>query len=161
MHKNYSSINVCSWKNVSTYLQFIFSFLFFSDFPVILNHATEVRGKKVRVVWSSLSKFCPVESYKVYFRKVLTRSGKTKWTSVYVSSKETHHTLDLQCQKEYEIAVTAKISSGETPFNHSSWWKVKTGQGTTSWITNVFKCSSTPSAISFMSFIFNGILRPF
>lgn len=109
----------------------ISNFFSFSDFPVILSYATEVKGKKVRVVWSSLVA-CPVESYNVYFRKVLPGFGKTKWSSVYVSSKDTHHTLDLQCQKEYEIAVTAKISSGETPFNHSSWWKVKTGQGTTS-----------------------------
>ena len=110
-----------------------FSFIFFafSDFPVILNHATEVIGKKVRVVWSSLVA-CPVESYKVYFREVLAGFDKTKWSSVYVSSKETHHTLDLQCQTEYEIAVSAKILIGETPFRHSRWWKVKTGQGTTS-----------------------------
>ena len=105
--------------------------LSFSDFPVILNHGTEVKGNKVRVVWSSLVP-CPLERYKVYYRKVLAGFGKKKWRSVYVSSKQTHHTLDLQCQIEYEIAVTAEISSGETPFNQSSWWKVKTGQGTTS-----------------------------
>lgn len=98
---------------------------------MILNHGTEVKGNKVRVVWSSLVA-CPLERYKVYYRQVLAGFGRMKWRSVYVSSKQTHHTLDLQCQTEYEIAVTAEISSGETPFNHSSWWKVKTGQGTTS-----------------------------
>jgi len=108
-----------------------FPFSSFSDFPVILNHATEVKGKKVRVVWSSLVT-CSLEWYNVYYREVLAGFDKIKWRSVNVSSKETHHTLELQCQKEYEIAVTARISSGETPLNHSNWWKVKTGQGTTS-----------------------------
>ena len=99
-------------------------FLSFLDFPEILNHATKVKGKKVRVVWSPLLE-CPLEGYNIYYREV----AKLKWRSVHVSSKESHRTLDLQCQKEYEIAVTARISSGETPLNHSNWWKVKTGQG--------------------------------
>ena len=98
---------------------------------MILNHATEVKGKKVRVVWSSLV-VCPLERYIVYYREVSTGFSERKWIFVHVSSKDTHHTLELQCQKEYEIAVTAKISSGETPLNYSSWWKVKTGQGNTS-----------------------------
>lgn len=101
---------------------------FFSDFPVILNHGTEVNGKSVRVVWSSLLA-CPLKMYTVRYREVLPGYGRSEWISIYVPSKETHRTLELRCHKVYEIAVTAKISSGETPLNHSRWWKLKTGQG--------------------------------
>ena len=120
-----------------------FPFSSFLDFPVVLNHATEVKGKKVRVVWSSLLA-CPLKWYNVYYTEVLAGFGKINWTSVSVSSKETHYTLDLHCHKVYKIVVTATISSGETPLNLSSWWKVKTGQGTTSEITNVEMFIYTP-----------------
>ncbi|KAJ7323431.1 hypothetical protein OS493_031628 [Desmophyllum pertusum] len=98
------------------------------DFPEILNHQTEVRGKSVRVVWSSVVA-CPLEMYTVRYREVLAGFGRSQWLLLDVSSKETNHTLELQCHKVYEVAVTARISSGETPMNHSRWWKVKTGQG--------------------------------
>lgn len=105
---------------------------YFSDFPVLLNHETDIEGKSIRVVWSSLVA-CPLERYTVRYREVLRIPGfgipSSNWTTVYVSSKETHLTLKLGCHKMYEIAVTAKISGGETLLNHSKWLKIRTGQG--------------------------------
>ena len=108
---------------------------------------SEVKGKSVRVVWSSLVA-CPSEMYILRYREIAEESDRYQWRSVKVSSKDTHYTLELQCHKVYQSAVTAKIAGGETPLNHSRWWKVKTGQGNASKSVNIQKSKTVDLALS-------------
>lgn len=95
-----------------------------TDFPLVINQPDEVSGSTVEVTWEQPS--CPVAMnvvYYIYYREV-TRTGRSGWNTVNVSRGVTHYNLQLECFKEYEIAVTNRKTS--LP---SKLWKVKTGTG--------------------------------
>ena len=68
--------------------------------------------------------------YLIYYRKGISEVNTSKWNVVNLSQNSaTNHNLQLQCDTEYEITVTAQSANGETPLNQSKLWKVKTGRG--------------------------------
>ena len=57
-----------------------------------------------------------------------------------MSGHETRYDLNLSCHREYEIAMTARNSTAETPLNalnHNNMWRVRTFGG------NEMKLAST------------------
>ncbi len=97
----------------------------------MVNHSDEVSGSIVHVMWEKAS--CPahvnVTAYAVYYREVLKTGSRGNWNTVNVSGGATRFDLQLQCFKEYEIAVTNSNTNGALP---NKRWKVKTGVGTSS-----------------------------
>jgi len=61
--------------------------------------------------------------YTVYYREVKAGNTASIWKAVNVSRFADHYTLELECFKEYEVAVTRWGAKSFRP------WKVKTGQG--------------------------------
>jgi len=104
-------------------------FHYFLDFPQIVN--LKVMGSNVNITWVLAFKGeCPVFGYLIYYRKVISEVNTSKWNVVNLSQyNATNHNLQLQCDTEYEITVTAQIANGKTPLNQSKLWKVKTGRG--------------------------------
>ena len=75
---------------------------------------------------------CPVDQYKVYHREVILQAENKNWSSVTVNRDATSHTIQVMCEKEYEVAVTSLASQRESYFHKSRIWKFKTkgGNGT-------------------------------
>lgn len=96
---------------------------------VVTDQINKVPGKLVTVTWNPLFEgVCPADKYTVYYREVKS----ARWKSRDVFKNVTQYDLELECFKEYELAVTATWRrNGETPINKSTHWKVKTGQGKT------------------------------
>ena len=89
-----------------------------------------MKGSVVVVSW----KPCTASLFTIYYREVLSER-KSHWSAVNVSGHETSYDLYLNCDREYEIAVTAWNSAAETPLNasnHSRLWRVKTLGGNNS-----------------------------
>jgi len=61
--------------------------------------------------------------YFVYYREVKPGNTPSIWKVVNVSRLADHYNLELDCFKEYEVAVTGWGARTFKP------WKVKTGQG--------------------------------
>ena len=107
-----------------------FFFVSFKGYPVINKLVSEVKGRVVPVIW----KLCSASLFTIYHREVLSE-GKSHWKAVNVSGHEISYDLYLTCGREYEIAVTAWNSTGETPLtalNHRRLWRVKTLGGNNS-----------------------------
>ncbi|KAL9970180.1 hypothetical protein ACROYT_G022513 [Oculina patagonica] len=93
-------------------------------FPVLNNSANQVNGSAVLVKWTPpITGQCPVHAYSIYYKEV----SSTEWTSIKVTENTTQYVLQLICNKEYEIGVTAWNMNGETSLNDSKLWKVTTG----------------------------------
>jgi len=107
----------------------IIFFTSFLDFPQIVN--LKVNENNVNITWVLAFKGeCHVFGYLIYYRKVISEVNTRKWNEVNLSQyNATNHNLQLQCDTEYEITVTAQSANGETPLNQSKLWKVKTGRG--------------------------------
>ena len=99
--------------------------LLFVDFPLIINQINEVNERTVMVTWKQ--GFCPVDTYTVYYREVMSGINGSRWRAVNVSQFANHYNLKLKCYKEYEITVAAW--SGETPLKQRKLWKCKTRGG--------------------------------
>lgn len=96
--------------------------------PVISKYANKVKGYAVLVKWTPpIQGQCLVHAYSIYYRE----TSSSEWTSTKVTKNTTHYILQLICQKEYEIAVTAWSTNGETSLNDSKLWKVITVGGNT------------------------------
>ena len=122
-------------------------FFLCTDFPLIVNQTDEVSGSTDEVTWEQSS--CPFVMHVVYYREV-TRAGGSGWSTVNASRGATHYNLQLECFKEYEIAVTNRNTS--LP---SKLWKVKTGTGKLSlerpaWANVVLLSRSTDNYIYLM-----------
>ena len=61
--------------------------------------------------------------YSVYYREVKSGNNAAIWKVVHVSRFADRYNLELECFKEYEVAVTGSGARTRKP------WKVKTGQG--------------------------------
>ena len=98
--------------------------------PVIRNKVKEVVGATIAVSWEPpLEGACPVISYNVYYREVISQAARSKWNTVTVSRTTTSYTLYLNCWKEYEIAVTSLNAYKESNFHDSNTWKLRTRGG--------------------------------
>lgn len=107
---------------------------FSAGIPVVTDHMDEVPGKFVTVTWNPLFEgACPSDKYTLYYKDVKSAA----WKSHDVFKNVTQYDLELECFKEYELAVTATWKgNGETPLNNSNRWRVKTGQGKTKKLNN-------------------------
>ena len=115
--------------------------MLFVDFPLIINQKTEVKGRtvKVRLKEGSCS---PCDIYTVYYREVIPGNNASRWKAVNASRFVNPYNLELQCFKQYEIAVARwKAAEKLKP------WKVKTGQGKKegkavlfSWLIRILNC---------------------
>ena len=72
---------------------------------------------------------CPVISYNVYYREVISKAKKSSWNMVTVNRNATSFTLQLNCRKKYEVAVTSLNTYGESDFNDSRIWHLNTQGG--------------------------------
>ena len=79
-----------------------------------------MKGRTVTIRWEQES--CPA-IYTVYYREWKPRNNASIWKAEYVWRLAGYYNLELECFKEYEVAVTGW--GGRTP----KPWKVKTGQG--------------------------------
>ena len=91
------------------------------DFLLFTNQTKEVKGRTVTVRWEHGS--CSAVMYSVYYREVKSGNNAAIWKVVNVSRFADHYNLELECFKEYEVAVTGWGARSLKP------WKVKTGQG--------------------------------
>ena len=93
--------------------------------PIIINKEKEIDGCNVSVMWRlPTSSACSV-TYTIRYReiKAFMNDGDPGWTTIH-NVMNTYHAIPLDCDKEYEIAVTAGSTSG-----WSTSWRVKTKSG--------------------------------
>ena len=58
---------------------------------------------------------CPIKAYKVYYREVLPDGTNQTWRGELVNQwTSLSHKLNVKCETEYEIAVTANNTKGES-----------------------------------------------
>ena len=87
------------------------------------NQTKEVKGRTVTVRWEQASSCSAVMYTQVYYREVKPGNNPIIWKVVFVSRFADHYNLELECFKEYEVAVSGWGTRIFKP------WKVKTGQG--------------------------------
>ena len=81
-----------------------------------------MKGRTVTIRWEQGS--CQsVDIYTVHYREWKPRNNASIWKVVNVSRFAGYYNLELECFKEYEVAVTGWGARTLKP------WKVKTGQG--------------------------------
>jgi len=88
---------------------------------LITNQTKEVKGRTLTIRWEQRS--CPVNIYTVHYRQWKPGNNASIWKVVNVSRFVDYYNLELECFKEYEVAVTGWGARTLKP------WKVKTGQG--------------------------------
>ena len=104
--------------------------MFILGVPVIVNTTEAVTGRFVVVTWEPpLDGACPTVGYTLYYRKVMSLGRKTNWHSIAVNRNYTTYTLQLNCRKEYDVAVTSRSAYKESNFGDSIIWNFKTGGG--------------------------------
>ena len=81
-----------------------------------------MKGRTVTVRWEQAGS-CSSDMYSVYYREVKPGNHASIWKVVNVSRFADHYNLELECFKEYEVAVGGL---GARKFKPK---KVKTGQG--------------------------------
>ena len=60
------------------------------------------------VVWEPpLEGACPIDGYSIYYREVMSHGIKSKWHSVTVNRNATSYMLHLNCNKDYDVAITS------------------------------------------------------
>ena len=89
-----------------------------------------VPGKHVMVKWKGMFEGqCPSDNFFVYYKEV----NSTHWKFRNVSKGADQYDLELECLREYDVAVTAGWSqnseNAEAPRDASNHCKVLTGQG--------------------------------
>ena len=80
------------------------------------------------VVWKPpLEGVCPIYGYSIYYREVTSHGIKNKWHSVTANRNTTSYMLHLNCDEEYDVAITSR--SGYQESNLSKIWNFKTVRG--------------------------------
>lgn len=98
--------------------------------PVIVNTTKIVTGRIVVVVWEPLFEgACPIDRYTVYYREVMSPRIKSEWHSITMYRNTTSYILQLNCNKEYDVAVTSRNGYGESNLSESKIWNFKTVRG--------------------------------
>ena len=84
----------------------------------------------VTVVWEPpLEGACPIDGYNIYYREVTSLGMKSKWQSVTVNRNTTSYMLHLNCDKEYDVAITSRSGYKESNLSESKIWNFKTATG--------------------------------
>ena len=82
------------------------------------------------VVWEPpLEGACPIDAYTIYYREVMSHGMKSQWQSVTVNRNITSYMLHLNCDKEYDVAITSRSGYEESNFSESKIWNFKTAIG--------------------------------
>ncbi|XP_078368380.1 uncharacterized protein LOC144652235 [Oculina patagonica] len=96
-------------------------------FPVIVNTTRKATGRIVVVAWEPpLDGACPIVGYTVYYREVMPLKIKGKWHSVTMDRNATSYTLQVNCRKEYDVAVTSRTVNKESTLSDSKIWNFET-----------------------------------
>ena len=95
--------------------------------PIITNKEKEIDGCNVTVMWRLPTRSACSVTYTIRYREIKTfmNDSDPGWIVIH-NVTNTYHTIPLDCDKEYEIAVTAGSTSG-----WSTSWRVKTKSGMT------------------------------
>ena len=95
--------------------------------PIITNKEKEIDGCNVSVMWRLPTRSACSVTYTIRYREIKTfmNDSDPGWIVIH-NVTNTYHTIPLDCDKEYEIAVTAGSTSG-----WSTSWRVKTKSGMT------------------------------
>ena len=89
-----------------------------------------VTGRIVVVVWKPpLDGACPIYGYSIYYREVTSHGIKSKWHSVTANRNATSYMLHLNCDKEYDVAITSRSGYAESNLSESKMWNFKTVRG--------------------------------
>ena len=93
--------------------------------PIITNKEKEIDGCNVNVMWKLPTRSACSVTYTIRYReiKIFMTDGDPGWIIIH-NVPSTNHNVPLDCDKEYEIAVTAGSTSG-----WSTSWRVKTKSG--------------------------------
>jgi len=70
---------------------------------LVTNQRKEVKGRTVTIRWEQES--CSVDSYTVHYRELKPGINTFFWKVVNVPRFADHYNLELECFKEYEVAV--------------------------------------------------------
>ena len=98
--------------------------------PVVVDTTKIVKGRIVEVVWEPpLEGACPIDGYSIHYREVMSHGIKSEWHSVTVNRNATSYMLHLNCDKEYDVAVTSRIGYEESNLSDSKIWNFKTLRG--------------------------------
>ena len=93
--------------------------------PIITNKEKEIDGCNVSVMWRLPTISACSVTYTIRYREIKTFMNDTDPGWIVIQNvTSTYHTIPLNCDKEYEIAVTAGSTSG-----WSTSWRVKTKSG--------------------------------
>ena len=95
--------------------------------PIITNKEKEIDGCNVSVMWRLPTSSACSLTYTIRYREIkkFMNDSDPGWIVIH-NVTNTFHKIPLDCDKEYEIAVTAGSTSG-----WSTSWRVKTKSGLT------------------------------
>ena len=96
-------------------------------------------GCDVNLTWSPpVDTECPLTMYTIYYREIQSEENNTEWLQISVTQLDTtSYVIPLQCDTEYEIAMTAKDEGRESAMSNS--WHVRTKKSPTTGIyLNIF-----------------------
>ena len=80
---------------------------------------------------------CPLTMYTIYYREIPSGDTRADWPQIRITQLNmTSHIMRLQCDKEYEIAMSAQDEEKESGLSNS--WRVKTKSTTTGIYLNMF-----------------------
>lgn len=96
--------------------------------PVIENKKNKVAFSELNLVWSSPdSNGCSLTMYTIYYRKI--QSPGTPWHCINATAAtNSMSAFPLECDTQYEFAVTAWNKLGESELSQS--WQVRSTTGT-------------------------------
>ena len=110
----------------------MFLFLFIKGkprIPVINNKKTEINGCNVNLTWSSKN-ICIITKHMIRYRERKSQGYSDEWIETTINKPTNNfHELKLDCNKNYEIAVS--LLFGELKSGWSTSWQVATNSGLT------------------------------
>lgn len=98
--------------------------------PVILSKEKELPFSDFKLIWSTPENSgCTLALYTVYYRKMQSRGKENDWLRINATVwSNSLSALPLECETEYEFAMTAWNERGESDLSQP--WKVKSTTGT-------------------------------
>ena len=98
--------------------------------PVILSKEKELPFSDFKLIWSTPENSgCTLALYTVYYRKIQSRGKGNDWLRINATVwSNSLSALPLECETEYEFAMTAWNERGESDLSQP--WKVKSTTGT-------------------------------
>ena len=84
----------------------------------------------MNLTWSSLKDICTIERATIRFREIKSQGSEEYWSKLPVTMSNpanNYHTVKLDCDKEYEIAVSSWF--GQIQSDWSTSWQFKTKSG--------------------------------